>query len=112
MVTREEDALFSSFVECAVSSTIYAQEHHITKENSRDMPLISLFGGKFNWALRDAVSYSGSYDEMYEKNFIDAAKDNRGRNVLNRRTGPQIQSFPGLDVLLHQSGNARDEGLL
>jgi len=113
MATREDDVLFTSFVNCVVMATIYAQENHIQKENSEEMPLVSLFGDNLSWALKNAISYSGSYDQIYMKHFGNvntprAAKDNadykgndeggstqasRGRNTLNEG-GPLIFSLP------------------
>lgn len=93
--TREDGSLFSSFVNTIVMATIYAQENN-DKETSREMPLMSVFGSEFSWALRDAISYSGSYDEIYRKYFGDVAEENRGRNTLNNKGGPQLHSLPGL----------------
>jgi len=61
------------------------------------MPLIPIFRNDFipKWALRDAIFYTGSYHELYKKNF-PAAPDDRGRNQVNDDDGPQIHSFPGL----------------
>jgi len=95
--TREDDALFSSFVNCVVLATIYAQENDIKKKKSEEMPLLSMFGDGFNWVARDAIGYSGSYDQLYEKYFSEVAEEERGRNILNERGVPQIHSFPGLN---------------
>merc|ERR1719401_3124499 len=84
LATREDDGLFSSFVNAVVVATIYAQQEEIT--TSTAMPT---FGHQFNWALRDAFNCSGSYDEMFEKNFPSVRKEERGRNVLNKG-GPQL----------------------
>ncbi|KAL7534572.1 hypothetical protein ACHAWF_004886, partial [Thalassiosira exigua] len=69
MATRQEDVLFDSFVNMVVLATIFADENGITKEESRRMPLVSIFGPKLYWSLRDAISYSGSYDKLYRKHF-------------------------------------------
>ena len=96
LATRENDVLFSSFVNCIVWATIYAQEKGITIKENKEMPLMTIFGSHFNWALRDAIAYSGSYDELYEKHFGDVSEEDRGRNHLNDYNSPQIHSFPGL----------------
>merc|ERR1719401_2416536 len=96
LATREEDMLFSSFVNVVVVATIYAQEREITTNTG--MPIMSIFGSQFSWALRHAFSFSGSYDEMYEKNFPSISEADRGRNVLNS-DGPQLHSFPGLSPM-------------
>jgi len=98
LATRDANVLLSSFVNCIVLATIYAQKNNIAKKNSVDLPLVSLFGNEFTWALRDAIGYSGSYDQMYEKNFgKGSAEEERSRNDLNEYGGPQILSFPGLN---------------
>ena len=96
LATREDDAPFTSFVNCVVLGTIYADGNGITKEFSKDMPLMSIFGRDFNWALRDAIAYSGSYDQIYRKHFWGVAEEDRGRNTLNTLDSPQLHSFPGL----------------
>lgn len=95
LVTREEDPIFSSFVNCIVLATIYAQENDVSKKMHRDMPLVSIFGTEFSWALRDVVAYSGPYDDLYAKNFGVVNEEDRGRNFLNDQEGPQINSFSG-----------------
>jgi len=94
IATREDDALFTSFVNCVVLATIYAQENKIEREKSSEMPLVSVFGSHFNWALRDAIVYSGSYEQVYLRNFgnNDTAAF-RGRNTLNKG-GPLMLSIP------------------
>ena len=94
LVTRdsEDDDIFSSFVNSVVLGTIFAQENNINRKKSVEMPLLPI--QDFSWALRDAVSFSGSYNAIYENNFGDVPE--RGRNFLNSDGGPQILSFPGI----------------
>ena len=94
MATREDDVLFSSFVNCVVLATIHAQEN--TNKEKKEMPLLSIFGSELKWALRDAIYYSGSYDQIYTTHFGDVLEEDRGRNYLNEHGTPQIHSFPGL----------------
>ena len=98
LATREGNALFSSFVNCVVLATIYAEEEGIAKEEYKRIPQISLFGNLFAWSLRDTISYSGSYNELYTKHFGEHndKDEDRGRNRLNDGDGPRIHSFPGL----------------
>lgn len=98
--SRDDDTLLSSFVNAIVLATIYALEHGITREHSEEMPLSSIFGNNYDWALRDTVFYSGNWKDMYEKNFVNSPnyqllESAKGRNALNTG-GPQIHSFPGL----------------
>ncbi|KAL7536958.1 hypothetical protein ACHAWF_005611 [Thalassiosira exigua] len=105
IATREDDGLFSSFVNMIVVATIYAEERGISRENYLDMPLVNLFGPRLYWALRDAIAYGGNYDDIYCKHFGGADwgdSDNkeeyeiaRGRNALNEG-GPMMLSFPHL----------------
>ena len=53
MAIREGNDLFSSFVNCVVLATMYAEEEDIEKENHRRIPQMSLFGPQFAWSLRD-----------------------------------------------------------
>ncbi len=91
LATRDDDPLFSSFVHSIVLATVYAQESGIEQESSRGMPLMSVFGAEYLWTMRDAVAYSGSYDEMYYKHF-GISKAPRGRNELNINGTPQLLS--------------------
>ncbi|KAL7526277.1 hypothetical protein ACHAXR_002497 [Thalassiosira sp. AJA248-18] len=91
MATREDDVLFASFVNCIVMSTIYAQENSIQSERSKEMPLVSL-----RWALRDAIAYSGSYDQIHTKHFgSEVSEVDKCRNTLNKG-GPLLHSFPSI----------------
>ena len=53
MATREGNDLFSSFVNCVVLATIYAEEEGIAKEEYKKIPQISLFGNLFagHWEI-------------------------------------------------------------
>ena len=91
IATRESDAMFCSFVNSIVLATIYAQEENIQKVDSDKMPFAPIFGEELAWALKDAIAYSGSYDEMYARNFGHQAY--RGRNTVNKG-GPLMLSLP------------------
>ena len=62
LATREDDTFLSSFINMVVLATIHAQENRIDKYESEEMPLVSIFGSEFAWAIRDAIIYSGNYD--------------------------------------------------
>eukprot|EP00581_Thalassiosira_minuscula_P000852 CAMPEP_0183743076 /NCGR_PEP_ID=MMETSP0737-20130205/65031_1 /TAXON_ID=385413 /ORGANISM="Thalassiosira miniscula, Strain CCMP1093" /LENGTH=1112 /DNA_ID=CAMNT_0025978681 /DNA_START=259 /DNA_END=3597 /DNA_ORIENTATION=- len=96
LVTREDDELFSSFVDCVVMATFFAQENGITKKKSKEMPLVSIFGRDLRWALRDVVKFTGGYDQLYAKSFGQVSEEERGRNKLAGDSGPLLLSFPGL----------------
>lgn len=91
IATREDDSLLSSFVNCVVLATLYAEE-----SDTNQLPFASIFGSDMRWSLRDAVSYSESYYKLFTKHFgIDSV---RGRNGLNRmvEAGPQLHSLPSI----------------
>ncbi len=96
--TRGDDPLFSSFVNAMVIATIHAQLG-ASKERSIRMPLTSLFGSKFLWAMRDAVSHGGNYDDIYRNNF--GFKSVRGRNEVNSQSGAQLFTPSGILKLSH-----------
>ena len=96
LATREDDVVFSSFIDCVVLAEVYALENGISTKRSIEMPLLSIFGNDFAWALRDSIAYSGGYGETFARNFGDVLQVDRGRNALNNKFGPQIHSFPGL----------------
>ena len=84
--------MLSSFINLVVSVLFYALEKNLVKENTVDVPLVSLFGSEFAWSLRDAVDYSGNYNQLYKKHF---GGEPIGRNTPNGGS-PRILSFPGL----------------
>jgi len=85
--TREDDVMFTSFVNFIILATIYAQEEGMERDKSEEI-----------WVLRDVIAYSGSYDQIYKNNFENVTEGERGRNILNINGDPQIHSFPGLTV--------------
>eukprot|EP00804_Cyclotella_cryptica_P011861 CCRYP_015352-RA/>CCRYP_015352-RA protein AED:0.24 eAED:0.24 QI:1177/1/1/1/1/0.83/6/837/490 len=96
--TREEDPLFSSFVNCVVLATVHAADRDIEQDDYIKMPLKPLFGNGFRWFLRDSIYANGNYNEIYLKNFHqnDSLVD-RGRNALNLYKTPQLLELPGLN---------------
>ena len=60
--------MFSSFVNTVVATTVNAVNNGIVVWNeigAPRLPLIELFGPELRWMLRDVISYSGNYDDMY-----------------------------------------------
>jgi hypothetical protein len=89
-MTRQGDKAFSSFVNCIVLSTFYAASEGIDRKNSFAMPTMTIFGSDMLWALKDAISANGNYDEIYFRNFGNATEVEIGRNTLNQEQGPQF----------------------
>ena len=72
--------MFSLVVNNVVVTTIHAMEIGVEKDAWKEMPL---FGEKITWMLNDAISYSGSYDQLYAKNFGNIGEKDRDRNTRN-----------------------------
>jgi len=80
LVTREDDPRWSDFVFWIVSATFYAEEKHITKNNSDEMPVVNLFGDAYGSMFENAISIVGGYNEMFENN-VNISREKR--NQLN-----------------------------
>ena len=56
--TRDDDAIFSSYVNCILLATVYAVDTGITKERFTDMPITTLYGNYVSCIIDDYfVSY-------------------------------------------------------
>jgi len=96
LVTRQDDAQFSSFVYWSVAVTVFAEERAITQATANDMPDVNIFGEDYRRMFRDAVFFAGNYGEVYERN-LGTLLPERGRNTINsiESPGPQIYVPPG-----------------
>jgi general L-amino acid transport system substrate-binding protein len=68
LVTRDDDAQFSDFVNWIVEALISAEEAQITSDNTQAMKTVTSFGSVFEGMARHAVQAVGNYGEMYENN--------------------------------------------
>ena len=69
------------------------KKNSLDKVKSGDMPLVTEFGTDLTWALRDAILFRGSYDEMYSENVgSNITESTKGRNTLNEG-GPLLHSL-------------------
>jgi general L-amino acid transport system substrate-binding protein len=88
LVTRDNDPLWSKFVNWVVLATIHAEEKNITQETYWDMPHVNLFGPTVDEEmLRDVIRAVGSYGEIWQRhatfsNFLER----EGRNLLAANT--------------------------
>ena len=98
VMTRPNDKMFSSFVNCVVMSTIYASAEGIGKNNSFAMPTLTIFGNDMLWSLKDGIYARGSYEEIYSANFHNIEIEDRGRNDINTGQEPQLLDEPGLGI--------------
>lgn len=94
-LTRQDDPLFSSFVQWVVAALFYAEEQGITQATASNMPTVSLFGNKYFAMFRRVVEAVGNYGEMYERN-LGSELPRSGANQLNVFPfGPQLFVRPG-----------------
>lgn len=84
LVTRDDDPLWSKFVNWVVLATIHAEEKGITQEANWEMPHVNLFGPTINdEVLVDVIGAVGSYDEIWRRHAtFDKFLEREGRNLL------------------------------
>ena len=84
LVTRGDDATFSSFVDAVVTATIKAADDEITRRSAQSMPFMELFGNQLRFMLQDVVRYTGNYNDIYlESHDISEGDDvDRGFNSV------------------------------
>jgi len=95
LVTREEDWVWSSFVNWIAMATIYAEEIGITKNDYTAMPRVNFFSPLVGEDMfRNAIQAVGSYAEIWERNASRRGLERRGRNLMNGlpTLGPQLIS--------------------
>ena len=80
---------------CSVSNNLCRGRGHCERGIQKDPSNITI-RESVRRSLRDTISYSGSYNELYTKHFGEHNHTERGRNRLNDGDGPRIHSFPGL----------------
>lgn len=97
LISRQDDAQWSSFVYWVVSGLFYAEEKNITQKTASLMPATNLFGTGFTTFFKDAVGAAGSYAQIYQRNF-QADYPRSGMNLLNTG-GPELFGYPGLPTL-------------
>lgn len=96
LVTRQNDAQWTAFVNWVVEATIYAEEKGITQSESSQMPVQFLLGPNYSRVLRDAIQAVGNHAEIYERN-MESLVQRGGLNLLNENlSGPQHYPYPGV----------------
>jgi hypothetical protein len=96
LVTRQDDAQWSSFVYLIVTGTFYAEQQGITQATAGRMPIVNLFGPTFPDMLQSAIAAVGSYGEIFNRN-ADSKYPRTPINQLNTNPlGPQHYPPPGL----------------
>ena len=90
MATRNDDCQFSDYVHWVVRSLFYAEEQHIQRSSSRDMPVNALFGESMKQMLRDAVLGVGSYGELYNRTSLLLSQNHSEEGGLPPRSGGNL----------------------
>ena len=69
LVSREDDIIFSDFLNWIMVALITAEDEGITSETAASiLPTTDIFGDEFSNMFRDAVALVGNYGEIYERN--------------------------------------------
>ena len=92
LITRQDDAEWSTFCKWIVMAMYYANEESINSYTAHEkLPLVELFGQQYNTLLRHAVAAVGSIGDVYRRNFgIEVLPRVATRNDLNMMPyGPQ-----------------------
>ena len=96
LVTNQDDLQWTSFVFWTVSGLIFAEEQGITSENANEMPIVNLFGSKFQNFYRNMIQQVGSYGEIYNRNVQDAIPRGGPSELNDYPYGPQHFALPGV----------------
>ena len=84
LVTREDDPVFSKFVDIVVNAILYADAQGITQKNYLRMPRINLLQSLINndSMLRNVIRAVGSFREIWERHATPQGLERSGRNEL------------------------------
>ena len=66
-VTRDADPEWSDFVNWVIQALLAAEEQGITQDNAATLPIVSVFGDRFENMFIDAVATVGNYGEIYRR---------------------------------------------
>ena len=83
LVTREDDAVFSDFVNWILQALLNAEEQDVAQSTYLEVAPSNLFGDSFAQAFRDAVKAVGNYGEVYERN-LGKLVPRSGLNEINQ----------------------------
>jgi general L-amino acid transport system substrate-binding protein len=89
LVTREDDAVFSDFVNWILQALLNAEEQDVTQSTYLEVAPSNLFGDSFAQAFRDAVRAVGNYGEVYERN-LGKLVPRSGLNEINQGSTGRI----------------------
>ena len=95
LVTRDDDVIWSDFVNWVMQTLIAAEDEGITSDVAHLIPLRSeaFFGDEFSSMFRDVVSVVGNYGEIYERNLEHILPRPVSDYINDGKTG-LIYAFP------------------
>jgi general L-amino acid transport system substrate-binding protein len=84
LVTREEDVVFSKFVDAVVTAILYADEHGITQESYSLMRRIDLFRPLVSDTMfQNIIRAVGNYQEIWDRHTNPRGLVRGERNLRN-----------------------------
>ena len=89
LVTREDDAVFSDFVNWILQALLNAEEQDVTQSTYHQVAPSDLFGDSFAFAFHNAVKAVGNYGEVYERN-LGKLVPRSGLNEINQGSTGRI----------------------
>ena len=99
LVTREDDPVFSDFVNWVLMALMSAEEHGITKrgvesgQQSGRLIETRLFGDDYSKMFRNVIRTVGNYGEIYERN-LELILPRPMPDLINKGNSPLIYAFP------------------
>ena len=99
LVTRNDDAQWSDFVNWVLQGLIASEENGVTQERSWTLSQTGVFGGQFSNMFINAVREVGNYAEMYRKH-LDSILPRPTANMLNVGVSGVLYGMP-FGNLLH-----------
>ena len=118
LVTREDDAVFTDFVQWILQASLIAEEQGVTQSSYLKVPPSDLFGDSYSLAFQNAIKAVGNYDELYERSLATIVPRS-GLNELNQGSTGRILGgeFGSLDKegpLFHSGtlDNIKDKGFV
>eukprot|EP00986_Skeletonema_menzelii_P002605 scaffold709_cov142-Skeletonema_menzelii.AAC.6 len=89
LFTRDDDAVFSDFVNWILQAILNAEEQGVTQSSYLKVVPDNLFGDSFALAFQNAIKAVGNYAELYERN-LDELVPRSGLNEINQGSTGRI----------------------
>lgn len=82
VVTRDDDPQWSDFVNWVLQALLAAEEQGITQSTAADLPMVSVFGNRFENMFIDAVGAVGNFGEIYARH-VEAFVPRKSIDTIN-----------------------------